>query len=144
MNNISVSFAQTADVDTMIDWFKTNRELWANEKGEWYSQKGLTEWISHPGNDILLVAKIDHKSVGMCLTHVFYEWAYCETLFVKKEHRRRGIGKLFLEKTVKLLKAKNITLLALQPKVNNKTAQIFYKECGFKAGFHFVWMEKHI
>ncbi|HCM37963.1 MAG: hypothetical protein UV61_C0006G0115 [Candidatus Gottesmanbacteria bacterium GW2011_GWB1_43_11] len=144
MNNITVSFAQAADVDTMIDWFKTGRELWANEKGEWYSRKALTEWISHSENDILLVAKVNRELAGMCLTHAFYEWAYCEILFVKKEYRRQGIGKLFLEKTVKLLKAKNITLLALQPKVNNKTAQIFYKECGFKAGFHFVWMEKHI
>ncbi len=132
------------DAVTMRQWGKSTRELWVRENGEWYSTKGLREWIGNPGSDVLLVAESKNQLVGMCLVSVLHEWAYCSALFVHKSYRKRGVGTKLLKEATKQVRARGIGLFALLVEEDSVDAQKFYEKFNFHKGFKFVWMDKKL
>lgn len=142
MNDIVITRVSLIDVDTIRKWGVNNRELLVSEHGDFYSKKDLKEWISHQDKDILLAARHDGKLVGVCLTTVMFGWAYCDTLYVDPKYRGQGIGKKFIDETIKKLKEKNIGYLALLANVDNKMGRRFYEHVGFQEGFTFKWLFK--
>lgn len=142
--NITISVPKISDVPTMILWGKGNRELWASDREGWYPKESLVKWIRKPERDIILIAKDGAVPVGMCLIHGMRDWAYCSSLFVVKEYRKKGIGKALLAKAEKALKENGCGQLALLVENDNEETQGFYRKQGFQKGFHFVWMDKRL
>jgi len=52
---------------------------------------------------------------------------------VAVEQRRRGIGRLFIERIVRLCRRRRVPLLWLRVRASNRTAQGFYRRMGFQA-----------
>lgn len=144
MNKITITSAKLTDIDTLWKWGEENWELWGDAKYKWFSKRSLARWIEEPEDDILLVAKQNNCLVGMCITNVMRDWAFCYGLFVEKAYRKQGIGKLLLEETRKKLKEKGIESLTLLVDTKNTAALKFYKREGFYQGFNFYLMTKEI
>jgi len=51
---------------------------------------------------------------------------------VAVEHRRGGIGRLFIERIVRLCRRRGIPLLWLRVRASNRGAQRFYRQMGFR------------
>ncbi|MBI3559604.1 GNAT family N-acetyltransferase [Candidatus Gottesmanbacteria bacterium] len=132
------------DAPTMCQWGRSTRELLVRQNGDWYSIKGLREWIRNPGSDVLLVAESNSELVGMCLVSVLHEWAYCSALFVYKGYRGKGTGTKLLEEAMKHVRARGVHLFAFFVEEDNVDAQKFYEKLDFRKGFKFVWMDKKL
>jgi ribosomal-protein-alanine N-acetyltransferase len=52
---------------------------------------------------------------------------------VAAEHRRRGIGRLFIERIVRLCRQQGVSLLWLRVRASNRSAHRFYRRMGFRA-----------
>ncbi len=141
---IRIGSPSIGDVPTMVRWGKSARELWVREDGDWYSKKGLREWIKNPGNDVLLVARHSTQLIGMCLLSVLHEWAYCSALYVEPTYRKQGIGKKLIAEAQRRVKQKGIRLFALLVEEENVGAQAFYQRLGYRSGFRFLWMDKQL
>lgn len=144
MNKIIIMVPHESDVDDMVVWGKNNRELLLRDDDTWYAPEVLTEWIKNPGKDVLLVAKDGEKLVGMCIAYHMRHWAYCSALFVDKEYRRRGIGRMLLEAAISQLKKNGIPFFGLLVEGKNADSQKFYQKVGFRKGHVFRWMDKDL
>jgi len=130
------------DIEPLWKWGEENWELWSDSKHKWYTKKSLTKWVKDPQKDILLVAKIDTKPIGMCMTYVLRDWAYCTGLFVDKEYRSIGIGKTLLTETMKRLRKRRIDLFSFMVDARNAKSLRYYKKLGFARGFDSICMYK--
>ena len=140
MKNITITIPTPEDIPLMRKWGEENKELHAYEGSSWHSEKALRDWITNPKDDLILVAKVDDKTVGMCMVYVLREWAYCSALFVKKGFRKMGIGKLLLKHAYAHVDKKGIRGLHL---VTNKAVD-FYTHLGFTKRYTFTWMRKNV
>lgn len=144
MSNIVITPAERNDIDTLFRWGEENRELWGGEESKWYNKKDLAMLIGKNKEDLFFIARYGKAPVGMCITRVFEGWAYLESLFVKQEYRRQGIGTMLVNKTTESLKKRHIRYLSIQPEVENKKAHSLYNKLGFVQGFTFNWMDKKL
>lgn len=144
MEKIIIQKATVKDVSTMVRWGKSAKELWGSPDGGWYSENGLQLIIQNKERSISLVAKLNDKLVGMCVTHFFGEWAYCEALFVQKEQRRLGIAKLLIDETIKILKQRGCGMIGTFVEIDNPASINFHEKLGYKKGFQFHYMSRQI
>lgn len=144
MTTIVIASPTLADVPIMRKWGKKTPELWGAKTSDFYSKKGLADWVSHPGKDVMLVARVDGKLVGMIMTYVLREWSYCSVLYVDNAYRRMGIGEKLVEATVKKTKELGLDTLELVVHSGNVSAQKFYEKLGFEKGFNLLWMSKRL
>ncbi len=133
-----------SDIPTLVAWGNSAPELWTSEKSKWYSREGLTKWIQHRDNDILLVADDGGTLAGMCFTRYMIEWYYCDTLYIDPAYQKQGVGRKLLDETVRRVKLTGVKSIALD--VNSFNAKVvgFYKKIGFEEAFHAIWMEKRL
>lgn len=90
----------------------------------------------------ILLAFDGNKPVGLCMfsfkTIIFSECAYLDILVVIEGHRSKGIGKLLVEKFLKLAKVKKSRRAFLDTWPGNKKGIKFYKKLGFeRSGYIF-------
>jgi len=81
------------------------------------------------------VAEEDGKILGSAVYFfAYYTWAgkslYLDDLYVRPEHRRRGVGSMLLERVVELARRENCKRLRLQVLDWNQGAIAFYKKHG--------------
>ena len=62
----------------------------------------------------------------------FPKKGYISNLYIKKEHRKKGIGKKLLDISLKWLKQNNVKYISLEIHLENKNALKFYRNLGFK------------
>lgn len=133
------------DIPILVRWGNMTPELWGSDDGKWYSQKGLELMLTHKGDDIRLVAEEDEKLVGMCLSRYMFEWYYCETLYVDRPYRGRGIATVLLAEMEKMAKKKeSVTVIMFDVKADNAEAISIYKKLGFKESYKELWVEKRL
>jgi len=84
----------------------------------------------------LLFAQEKEKIIGYVLYSIIItEWnkfLYVDDIFVKKEHRREGIGKALIDKLIEIMGQKGIKKCRLGVSIKNNKAFSFYKKLGFK------------
>jgi len=84
----------------------------------------------------LIFAKEKEEVIGYVLYSIFInEWnkfLYIDDIFVKKEHRREGIGEMLIDKLIEIMRQKNIKKCRLGVSIKNNKAFSFYKKLGFK------------
>lgn len=144
IDDVVISEAIQDDIDTLFRWGDENWELWGGEKFKWFSKKSLVNWIADPKNDVLLVARKRGKAVGMCMVCSMRSWAFCVGLFVEKEFRRFGIGKMLLDEAQRKLREQGIESLILLVDVKNTGSFRFYQREKFDKGFQFHMMTKEL
>lgn len=144
MDDIIINNASLNDIDILWRWGEENWELWGDEKNKWFSKKSLTMWINDPKDDVLLVARKAGKPVGMCMTLVLRNWAFCVGLFVEKEFRGVGLGKKLLDKAIRILKRNGVESILLLVDTKNEAGIRFYEREKFYKGFQFFMMTKEL
>lgn len=97
-------------------------------------------------NKTFIVEKA-HQVVGFVnltfVQHALEKVGYIEEFFVKKEYRKKGIGKELVKKAVEYLKESGASTIFVSVAVENvKEALIFYKKAGFEE-CKGVWLYFH-
>ena len=107
---------------------------------------------------------IGYAYAGACYGRAAYDWSAETTIYIKKDCRHCGVGKLLYQALEDALKAQNIINLYAcigYPEVDDeyltKNSEQFhehqgyrligeFRKCGYKFGrwYHMVWMEKMI
>jgi len=144
MSEIDIVSATSGDIEIMVKWGEQSPELWGSPNGGWYTKEGLEKIIINKDRSICLVSKVDTKITGMCITHNFGEWAYCEALYIDKDFRKQGIAQLLLKKTTQILKEKGCAMIGTFVEVDNPTSIKFHEKIGYEKGFQFHYMSKLI
>ncbi len=80
----------------------------------------------------IIVADIGAMVVGYAVLVYREGEAKIMSIAVKKEFRRRGIGKMLLREAIKKAKEKGSRRLLLEVRVSNVAAQQLYKKFGFR------------
>lgn len=101
-------------------------------------KKGLGLLIGAHDHGIILVARANNETIGMCSCQYVISTAegsfvgLVEDVIVTKEYRRRGIGRLLLEELEKRAKQKGLKRLQLLTDVDNEAAFKFYYDSGWR------------
>jgi len=144
MKNIVITTPKLSDIPTLWKWGEENWELWGDEKYKWFSKKSLGLWLTDPKDDVLLVAKIGKKLIGMCMNQVNRDSAFNIGFFVEKGYRSQGVGKKLIDESIKRLRQKGVGFLMLLVDTKNNKARKFYNREGFYQGFKFFMMSKEL
>jgi ribosomal protein S18 acetylase RimI-like enzyme len=144
MDTITITKAQKSDIDVLMKWGNETPEIWLNDEFRWYPETSMVESLISSHRAVFLVARINGKPVGMCLVHNLIVWGYCDTLFVAKEYRGRGIATKLVTEAERQLKKVGVKLMALHMITTNKAATEVYRKMGFIPGVKVQFYEKTI
>ena len=91
----------------------------------------------------LLVAEYENQSIGVCFYFIRYStWKgkvlFLEDFVVKEEYRRKGIGGMLFEETIRIANKENMDGLHWQVLDWNTTALNFYKK--YNASISSTWL----
>jgi ribosomal-protein-alanine N-acetyltransferase len=82
--------------------------------------------------DGFLVAKIGNEVIGYAIGEKNKESGLIISIALKKEWRRRGIGKRMVEKLLESFKKEGINIIFLHVREENREAINFYQALGFR------------
>jgi ribosomal-protein-alanine N-acetyltransferase len=103
----------------------------AFEKKEAFPKEYFLE-LSKKWPEGFLVAKLDGEIVGYAIGEKNKDSGLIISVAVKKEWRRRGIGRKLMEKLLENFKKGGIKIVFLHVREENKEAINFYQALGFK------------
>jgi ribosomal-protein-alanine N-acetyltransferase len=103
----------------------------AFEKKEAFPKEYFLE-LSKKWPDGFLVAKLDKEIVGYAIGEKSKDSGLIVSVAVKKEWRRRGIGRRLVEKLLENFKKEGMKIVFLHVREENRDAINFYQALGFK------------
>jgi ribosomal-protein-alanine N-acetyltransferase len=103
----------------------------AFEKKETFPKEYFLE-LSKKWPDGFLVAKLDKEIVGYAIGEKDKDSGLIISVAVKKEWRRRGIGKRLIEKLLENFKKEGMKIVFLHVREENREAINFYQALGFR------------
>jgi len=103
----------------------------AFEKKETFPKEYFWE-LSKKWPDGFLVAKLDREIVGYAIGEKDKDSGLIISVAVKKEWRRRGIGKRLVEKLLENFKKEGMKIVFLHVREENREAINFYQALGFR------------
>lgn len=129
------------DIADIVRIARKSAELSVRKGEDFWNVKELSRWIKDE-NNVCLVATENDVIIGFitCLSNKSAHIASIENLYVKRLHRKQGIGKQLLESCIKRLKKKGARYIFTLVKTKNTDARKFFEKNGFKTGYEFVWM----
>lgn len=150
--NIEIRKATINDVDSFyklgVEFNKFNEELSHNHneffhegwEKDFYTQ---SEDSLKDGNHAVFLASLDGKDVGYMHCYVCDECYYTilDELFIQKNYRKYGLGKMFVEKFITWASQYDYTLKVEVYNWNNDAIE-FYKRMGFDPTS--TILEKHL
>lgn len=99
------------------------------------AKKYLKEFLD---NGILIVAEENGEIIGFLnAEYMLGNFVWIDGIAVKKEFRRRSIGKKLINKLYKILKRRIKHIYLIAPKINKNTIK-FYESIGMKKGKEFI------
>lgn len=81
---------------------------------------------------VFFIAKYDDRYVGYGGMYSVLDEGYVTNIGVLPEYRKKGIGKMILEKLLECAKAKKLTFLSLEVRPSNVPAISLYEKYGFE------------
>jgi ribosomal protein S18 acetylase RimI-like enzyme len=109
-------------------------KLFENEN----SKEEMEIFLKNYNHEIICIAYLDNIAVGYCTGLIIKSICHknsrldIETLFVKKEYRKNGIGKALIEFIENEAINKNIVHFHINTNKNNKISKLFYEKMGYK------------
>jgi ribosomal protein S18 acetylase RimI-like enzyme len=76
--------------------------------------------------------KIKAYIIGTLIKNAYQRITYIDDIFVKKDARKKGFGKLLMNEFTKWSKSKRATRIRLGVRVNNKKAIGLYEKLGYE------------
>jgi ribosomal-protein-alanine N-acetyltransferase len=101
------------------------------EKKETFPKEYFLE-LSKRWPEGFLVARIDRETVGYAIGEKNKDSGLIISIAVKKEWRRKGIGRKLIEKLLENFKKEGMKIVFLHVREENKEAINFYRALGFK------------
>jgi ribosomal-protein-alanine N-acetyltransferase len=101
------------------------------EKKEIFSKEYLLGIFKAWPNGTLM-AKVNGETVGYVIGKKNEESGLVVSIAVKKEWRRKGIGKELMEKLIENFKKERVKIIFLHVREENREAINFYQKLGFK------------
>ena len=95
-----------------------------------WSSRSLAQELEIP-QAIQIVAESETQIVGWCACRVMWPEAELLKIAVKKENRKRGIGRFLFEYLFGELQKRKVNSLFLEVRSGNRTALDFYAQHGF-------------
>lgn len=105
---------------------------------EGYSDESIERFLDSDRNIVYIGAFVDGEIVGIVSltfgssSYKLSPFAWCDDLYVKKSHRRMGIGRELLIKAGEIARTRNCSNILLGVGENEQEAIAFYKKAGFK------------
>jgi len=88
------------------------------------------------GENVILVARVEDKLVGLCWCVLFNPGTGLEAevaeVYVDPDFRSQGIGGQLLRQAVRLFRQRNVTFAAVWTRESNPQAVRLYEEAGFR------------
>jgi ribosomal protein S18 acetylase RimI-like enzyme len=114
----------------LVEW---HRKIYSDvtiggEKPELFFDKHLAK----VGASRIWVAVTEDRVVGFAGLEVEDEEAKIEPVIVSETHRRKGVGRMLVEKAVDEAQEKGVKFLSVMPVARNEDAIRFFYEMGFR------------
>jgi [ribosomal protein S18]-alanine N-acetyltransferase len=93
------------------------------------------EWLASYAEafpDLFLVASVEGRAVGYSAAAVARGWAELVSIAVLPSFRRRGVARMLLLRTLRILRRKKIRGVSLMVRTDNTAARHFYQTFGFR------------
>lgn len=135
---------EISEVETMVAWGKSNRELFLSDADPRYAPETRRQWIRDPRDDIILVTKDLRYISWYVFGYTLRDFAYRSILYVDKPYRGMGVGMALLNRAENDLKRKHIPELGLFAEEGYDDSRAFYEKVGFAPGHVFRWMGRKI
>ena len=126
-------YIKIADINDLENLYELNK-LFENET----TKEQMEKYIKQNNHEIICIAYLDNIAVGYCTGLMIKSICYknsrldIESLYVKEEYRRKGIGKALIKFMEKETLLKNILHYhIITNKENGKTVK-FYENIGYK------------
>ena len=122
-----------ATVQDAADLFELNK-LFDNDAAIEHIEKSLTE----NDREVVCIAFVDGAAAGYCSGIIVKSMCYSqsradiETLYVKEEYRKLGIGEALIKCLEKNLVARGISHFHINTSSDNVKAQALYAKLGYK------------
>ena len=122
-------------INFSINYYNQALELWKKSEGIGLSSSDdiddLEIYIQH-NQDYSFLALLDGEVIGTILAGHDYRRAYIYHFVVDENYRKRGIGKLLLEKSLSKLKNMGIVKCHIAVYKDNMGAKSIWEKVGFK------------
>ena len=122
-------------INFSINYYDKALELWKKSEGIGLSSSDdiddLEIYIQH-NQDYSFLALLDGEVIGTILAGHDYRRAYIYHFVVDENYRKRGIGKLLLEKSLSKLKNMGIVKCHIAVYKDNMGAKSIWEKVGFK------------
>lgn len=116
------------DTKLLCTW---NKDLFSiSFPGEKYNNNKLKEMLKKPGE--ILILELNKKPIGFLWLKVKENKGHIKKLYIAKEFRGRGLGKLLIKKSFGYFKKKKVKKIDLVVTKSNKKAVNLYIKSGFK------------
>jgi ribosomal-protein-alanine N-acetyltransferase len=126
MENLLIEKFDPAEINEILEIERN-----AFEKKEAFPKEYFLE-LSKRWPEGFLVARIDRETVGYAIGEKNKDSGLIISIAVKKEWRRRGIGRKLIEKLLENFKKEGAKIVFLHVREENKEAINFYRALGFK------------
>jgi len=138
--------ARLADARILYKLAGNMEEMTGSSEINGYTPEEIKSWLKKK-DKVWLVAetlKGRKKEISGFLLAMFLsdEWCVIDSVEVKKEYRRKGIGTLLFKNLAKICKNKKIGYLQTLVDIKNKPARKFWKNMGFQDGKTFIWLDQ--
>lgn len=124
MNNVKFEVASEKDASEiyLID---------SDYEYECYSLDSIKDSLKAE-NNLNLIARINNDAVGYISFSSVLDEAELLKIVIKKNYRRKGIGKLLLKEAIQYLKARGLKTVFLEVRKSNCAAIVLYENMGFE------------
>ncbi len=133
MRDLRIRFANERDFPRLISLAE---EFLPEEVDNEKRMNALKQALRNRGYQ-LLVADLDGEIVGFVdqwfiddFTHGA-KLSYIQSLFVRSQHRRKGVANKLLQETIRNAKNRGVLEIHISAEIDNKTAISLYKKHGF-------------
>jgi ribosomal protein S18 acetylase RimI-like enzyme len=121
------------------------KEFAVSDYVRYYRRQEIEDFMGKNKDNIFLVAVHKDQIIGSLFAKIISSrWCMMDTICVKENYQRRGIGDQLLEKLYAILKKKNIHYVQAIVEKKNSPASNYYKKMEFEEGREFIWVEKFI
>jgi len=88
--------------------------------------------IAEKGKLFIAIAHHREEKIGYIVSSIIDETGEIDSVFIKPEYRKKGVGNMLMEASLNWIKTNNVKLIRVAVSVGNEEVFGFYAKYGFK------------
>ena len=145
---ITITKAKLSEAGEIYRLGKKIHELDFSRRLHFHELSEIKEFISHPKENIFLVAKENGEIIGFVfakiLSHHAGGWCMLDNIGVEKKYRNQGAGEELLKALYKEIKNRKVWYVQILEEAHHKKTRSFWKKMGYNETKMFIWAEKKV